>query len=133
MIGPKLYEANWLDLSNQGFIARVKCFEVLCPMLPSFMSEYFKTTSNSKKDLLSVMNPNKIRACHYLIKSHEEKGHKILVFSDNVFALKVYANAIGRPFIYGKTSEKSRISTFSDFKYNPTCKCLFISRVGDNR
>ena len=67
-----------------------------------------------------------------MIKYHEERGDKILVFSDNVFALKNYANAIGRPFIYGKTSDKNRISTFSEFKYNPSCKTLFISRVGDN-
>ena len=28
LIGPKLYEANWMELQNQGFIARVQCAEV---------------------------------------------------------------------------------------------------------
>ena len=28
MIGPKLYEANWMELQNNGFIARVQCAEV---------------------------------------------------------------------------------------------------------
>ena len=28
LIGPKLYEANWLDLQNRGFLARVQCIEV---------------------------------------------------------------------------------------------------------
>lgn len=28
MIGPKLYEANWMELQDNGFIARVQCAEV---------------------------------------------------------------------------------------------------------
>lgn len=36
LIGPKLYEANWLDLAKQGHIASVSCFEVRCPVAPCF-------------------------------------------------------------------------------------------------
>ena len=28
LIGPKLYEANWMELQNKGYIARVQCAEV---------------------------------------------------------------------------------------------------------
>jgi len=28
-VGPKLYEANWLDLTRDGHIANVQCSEVL--------------------------------------------------------------------------------------------------------
>ena len=28
MIGPKLFEANWMELQDNGFIARVQCAEV---------------------------------------------------------------------------------------------------------
>ena len=28
LIGPKLYEANWLDLTAKGYIANVQCAEV---------------------------------------------------------------------------------------------------------
>ena len=31
LIGPKLYEANWLQLSEEGHIARVQCAEVWWP------------------------------------------------------------------------------------------------------
>ena len=27
LIGPKLYEANWMDLTQQGHLARVQCVE----------------------------------------------------------------------------------------------------------
>ena len=29
LIGPKLYEANWLELQEAGYIAKVQCAEVL--------------------------------------------------------------------------------------------------------
>ena len=32
LIGPKLYEANWMDLAQKGHIANVQCAEVWCPM-----------------------------------------------------------------------------------------------------
>ncbi len=28
LIGPKLYEANWMELQNAGYIAKVQCAEV---------------------------------------------------------------------------------------------------------
>ena len=39
LIGPKLYEANWLDLTRAGHIANVQCAEVWCPMTKVWMSE----------------------------------------------------------------------------------------------
>lgn len=47
LIGPKLYEANWLDLQKSGHIANVQCAEVWCPMTPEFYREYLTTTSDS--------------------------------------------------------------------------------------
>jgi len=29
LIGPKLYEENWKDLENNGYLARVLCCEVI--------------------------------------------------------------------------------------------------------
>lgn len=45
LIGPKLYEANWMDLSRAGYIANVQCIEVWCPMSPEFFAEYLNTTA----------------------------------------------------------------------------------------
>jgi DNA excision repair protein ERCC-3 len=41
------------------------------------------------------MNPHKFRACQELIQQHEDRGDKILVFSDNIFALITYAKKLG--------------------------------------
>lgn len=95
LIGPKLYEANWLELQNAGFIAKVQCAEVWCPMTPEFYREYLAVQAN-KKMLFYVMNPNKFRACQFLVKYHERRNDKIIVFSDNVFALKYYAKGMSK-------------------------------------
>jgi len=48
LIGPKLYEANWLELQKKGFIARVQCAEVWCPMTPEFYREYLGCKMSKK-------------------------------------------------------------------------------------
>lgn len=57
-------------------------------MTPEFYHEYLREQSR-KRALLYCMNPHKFQACQYLIKYHEDRGDKIIVFSDNVFALEV--------------------------------------------
>lgn len=130
LIGPKLYEANWLELQNNGYIAKVQCAEVWCPMTPEFYREYLQARA-CKKLLLFVMNPNKFRACQFLIKYHERRSDKIIVFSDNVFALKHYAIKMNRPYIYGPTSQQERMQILQNFKYNPKVNTIFVSKVAD--
>ncbi|KAG9508893.1 General transcription and DNA repair factor IIH helicase subunit XPB, partial [Fragariocoptes setiger] len=130
LIGPKLYEANWLELQTFGYIAKVQCAEVWCPMQAEFYREYLATRA-SKKLLLYVMNPNKFRACQYLIKYHERRNDKVIVFSDNVFALKHYALTMSRPYIYGPTSQSERMQILQNFKYNPKVNTIFVSKVAD--
>lgn len=48
LIGPKLYEANWLELQQRGYIAKVQCSEVWCPMAPEFYREYLATRTCKK-------------------------------------------------------------------------------------
>ncbi|OZJ05509.1 putative DNA repair helicase ercc3 [Bifiguratus adelaidae] len=130
LIGPKLYEANWMDLASRGHIANVQCAEVWCPMTPEFYSEYLKEASR-RRTLLYVMNPKKFQACQYLINYHERRGDKIIVFSDNVYALKAYATMLSRPFIYGATGQQERMRLLQNFQFNSACNTIFLSKVGD--
>ncbi|GAY39150.1 hypothetical protein CUMW_042170 [Citrus unshiu] len=110
LIGPKLYEANWLDLVKGGFIANVQCAEALY-----------------------VMNPNKFRACEFLIRFHEQqRGDKIIVFADNLFALTEYAMKLRKPMIYGATSHVERTKILQAFKCSRDVNTIFLSKVGDN-
>ncbi|XP_003969706.1 general transcription and DNA repair factor IIH helicase/translocase subunit XPB [Takifugu rubripes] len=130
LIGPKLFEANWMELQNNGYIAKVQCAEVWCPMTPEFYREYV-AIKTKKRILLYTMNPNKFRACQFLIRFHERRNDKIIVFADNVFALKEYAIRLNKPFIYGPTSQGERMQILQNFKHNPKINTIFISKVGD--
>ncbi len=50
---------------------------------------------------LYVNNPNKLMACEYLMKLHESRGDKIIIFSDNIPALEMYAKTLKVPYISG--------------------------------
>uniref|UniRef100_A0A1I8F343 General transcription and DNA repair factor IIH helicase/translocase subunit XPB n=1 Tax=Macrostomum lignano TaxID=282301 RepID=A0A1I8F343_9PLAT len=122
LIGPKLYEANWLELQRA----------VWCPMTPEFYREYCSQKSWARRTLLYQMNPNKFRVCQFLINYHARREDKIIVFSDNVFALKYYANALNKPYLYGPTSQTERMYVLKNFQNNPQVNTIFVSKVADN-
>ncbi|KAG8824862.1 transcription factor TFIIH complex ERCC-3 subunit [Serendipita sp. 400] len=130
MIGPKLYEANWMDLAKKGHIANVQCAEVWCPMTSEFYAEYLRQ-DNRKKMLLYCMNPEKFQACQFLIDYHEKRGDKIIVFSDNVYALQAYATRLNKMYIHGGTAQHERMRVLQHFQNNPAVNTIFLSKVGD--
>jgi DNA excision repair protein ERCC-3 len=87
LIGPKLYEANWLDLADCGHLARVQCTEVWTPMTAEFCAEYLKARSAPhpwRRKLLYAMNPNKVNigTClrYYETHFHLCSGKGVCVF-----------------------------------------------------
>ncbi|CAI4230565.1 unnamed protein product [Auanema sp. JU1783] len=130
LIGPKIYEANWMELQKAGHIAKVQCAEVWCPMTSEFYSYYLRAQI-ARRLLLAVMNPNKFRICQFLIKYHERRNDKIIVFSDNVFALRRYAIEMNKPFLYGETTQNERMKILQNFQHNPKVNTIFVSKVAD--
>ena len=130
LIGPKLYEADWMKLSQQGHIARVQCAEVRCPMPIEFYEQYMQANTRDRS-LFCVTNPSKFQACQYLIKHHEKRGDKIIVFSDNVYALQTYAKKLMKPFFFGGTGNAERQEILDYFSNSPKCSTLFLSKIGD--
>jgi DNA excision repair protein ERCC-3 len=131
MIGPKIYEANWAELTDQGYLARVKCAEVWCPMTAEFYREYLRNDDARKKRRLYVMNPSKLKATEALKVEHESRGDKIIVFSDDVLALQSYATKLDIPFICGQTKEQDRQRIFTAFRHSSVLNCIALSKVGD--
>eukprot|EP00667_Euglena_gracilis_P001437 EG_transcript_1436 len=130
LIGPKLYEANWLELSKQGSLATVQCVEVHCPMTKEFFEEYLNAEP-ARKTQLYIMNPVKFWCTQALIQYHERSGDKIIVFSDSVPALREYARVLKRPFIEGRVGQAERMSVLDHFKRHPDVNTIFITKVGD--
>ena len=130
LIGPKLYEANWMELAEQGHIAKVQCAEVWCPMTTEFYQEYLRESSR-KRALLYIMNPRKFQACQFLIDYHEKRGDKVIVFSDNVYALEKYALKLKKFFIYGGTPQAERLRVLENFQHSEQVNTIFLSKIGD--
>ena len=140
LVGPKLYEANWIDLTEMGFLAKVKCVEVWCPMTKEFYTEYIRgcisgSTNSRVQRLLYVMNPTKVRTCEFLVRYHVKRGDKIIIFSDDVPALILYCQGLQNvyqiPYIFGGTPEHERRKWLQTFKSSPECNCIGLSKVGD--
>ncbi|CAM9418784.1 unnamed protein product [Chrysoparadoxa australica] len=138
LIGPKLYEANWMDLTNSGFLANVQCVEAWCPMTAEFMREYLNDAAtggspvtNRQRELLYILNPNKFRTAEFLVQFHQQRGDKIILFADNVFALQKYATVLGIPYIYGATKETERQRILGLFRIDSLVNVIGLSKVGD--
>ena len=118
-------------------------------MTPEFYHQYLVEQSR-KRMLLYCMNPNKFQSCQFLIKYHEDRGDKIIVFSDNVFALEVglpilpclaanflslfqaYARRLGKLFIHGGVGQAERMLILSKFQHDPRVNTIFLSKVSEN-
>lgn len=72
--------------------------------------------THAKQRKLWVCNPTKLMTCEWLLRYHEARGDKVLVFSDNVFALLHTAKALNRPFIYGQVTAVERVAILNKFK-----------------
>jgi len=132
LVGPKLYEANWMDLTQQGFLANVQCCEVWCPMTAEFFAEYIQHRLTAKHEsLLAILNPIKMRACEYLVKYHEARGDKIIIFCDDITSIECYCAHLKRPKITGNTSHDERQILLAAFRMDSRVSCIGLSRVGD--
>lgn len=70
------------------------------------------------------------QACEFLINYHERvRGDKIIVFSDNIWALREYATKMRKPFIYGPTSHAERTRVLAAFKHSAEINTVFLSKV----
>jgi len=141
LIGPKLYEANWQQLQDDGYLARVRCVEVWCEMSAAFFDQYLQAVDSrdvqgsmraTLQRALWTCNPNKLKACEYLIRFHEQRGDKTIVFSDNIFILKEFAKKLGRYYICGSVDMRERMQILSEFQESSACNTIFLSKVGDN-
>lgn len=131
MIGPKLYEANWMDLTRAGYLANVQCTEVWCPMAPEFYREYCRAKGEHTRMALACCNPVKCWAMDFLLKFHEGRGDKVIIFSESIFAIQLYASQYQGIVIAGSTPQREREAYIHAFRNTDTVNKLFLSRVGD--
>ena len=135
LIGPKLYEANWTELAREGFLANVKCYDIRRRMSGIFYKEYLNAKSPPFKKILATLNPFKLNTLQKLLKFHETKKDKILVFCDNIWALEYLAKKLHHFVLHGQVSDDERQKIFQRFRMesyqSEAISVLFISKIGD--
>ena len=90
-------------------------------MTAKFYTEYLRKDAMVQR-LLYAMNPAKFRACEYLMRFHEARGDKVIVFSDNVFALKKCAS---RPLAHVPTCPRAHVPTCLR-AHSPACSLAHV-------
>ena len=65
------------------------------------------------------------------MRFHEARGDKVIIFSDNVFALREYARRLNRPWIDGDVKQNERMRVLLQFKTGGAFSTVLISKVGD--
>jgi len=87
-----------------------------------------------------VLNPYKYVALRKLLEDHRAKGDKILIFSENVAAIKRYGTALRCWFMHGGTPDQEREHLLRRFRMSGEevdgsvtgpIQVLMLSRVGD--
>ncbi|KAK2701589.1 hypothetical protein QYM36_019770, partial [Artemia franciscana] len=83
-----IYEANWLELQEKGYIAEVQCAEVWYDMAPEFYKDYLSAKS-TKQLLLTIRKPFLCGST-----SHAERLEVLQVFKNNVALNTIFVSKI---------------------------------------
>jgi DNA excision repair protein ERCC-3 len=99
-------------------------------MTEKFYKEYLNAKPR-RRMALCVNNPNKFLYCQFLMELHESRGDKIIIFCDNILALRTYAKHLKRPYICGELGIPEREGIFHCFKTTNDINTILLSKVGD--
>ena len=88
-------------------------------MTDTFMAAFRKADTMEERRLIYTVNPNKFRIVGKLMKDHLAENKKIMVFCDNLFGLKVFAQILNKPKISGETPTSERAAVISNFRNSP--------------
>jgi DNA excision repair protein ERCC-3 len=130
LVGPTLYNLDIFTLRSFNHIAPVHCTEITIPMSDVFGQRFLFEEDREVKTMMWTCNPNKLRVVYELMCKHVKQNNKVMIFCDNLFALKVYQEILGCPKIQGSTPTAERLQIIKKFKEDGG-NCVLFSTVGD--
>lgn len=111
LVGPSLYEASWLELERDGWIAPARCVEVRVPTAPN------------EVDRLRY----KISVVDRILDQHQDD--QVLVVGTDVASLRATGRRLDFPVLTGSTSFARRSELFNAFRSRKLNR-LGVSRIG---
>ncbi len=111
LVGPPLYEASWLELERDGWIAPARCYEVRVP--PA------ENDADARRYKMAVVQR--------LLDRH--RNEPTLVVGTNVASLQATGSRLGFPVLTGNSSASNRNEVFDSFRRGEITT-LGVSRIG---
>ena len=128
LIGPGVYEKGWLEMAEEGFIARAKAYEILVDMSDRIARRYSHSTNEREKYILASTNPSKYPVIARLLEKH--KDDPVLIIGYYVQGAIEIGKKFGIPVIYGEMSPKKRHELYQQFRKGQIDK-LVLTSVGE--
>lgn len=127
LIGPKRYDCAWRVLEEEGWIAKVQCYEVAVPLWRELRETYLYAGAKEKFRLASI-NSVKTEAVAAILKRHS--GAPILIIGQYLDQLEALANAVSAPLLTGRTPQKERMNLYREFN-DGRVRVLVLSKVAN--
>ncbi|NLZ76504.1 MAG: DEAD/DEAH box helicase [Spirochaetales bacterium] len=127
LVGPKRYDVPWIELQQQGFIARAYCHEIRLDLPKELELEYALATKREKYRIASE-NPLKIEVVRSLIERHSDDF--ILIIGQYLDQLKEVARLFELPIITGSTPNAKRDELYGAFR-SGEIRILVVSKVAN--
>ncbi len=127
LVGPKIYDAPWKKLENEGWIARATCVEVRTSMDQQWREQYGKSGPRQKYQIAST-NPHKIEVVERLLTRH--RHDQVLIIGQYLDQLREISRRFHIPLITGEVNQKERDDLYRRFKEG-AFRVLAVSRVAN--
>lgn len=127
LVGPKLYEAGWKDLEQEGWIAKVRCTELRVAM-PTHVRDAYSAAENRMKARIAGENPNKLDVIRSILERHDREP--TLVIGQYLDQLKEISLQLEAPMISGEMPHEERDRLYERFKRGDI-RTLVVSKVAN--
>ena len=127
LIGPKRFDAPWIELETQGWIAPATCTEVRVPMQPTTRADYVRLTPRQRHRFAATVD-EKLPVVESIVARHRDE--QILVIGQFLDQLKTIAARLGAPLLTGSTGQATRDRLFEEMR-SGTLRVLVVSKVAN--
>jgi DNA excision repair protein ERCC-3 len=127
LIGPKRYDAPWLELEEQGWIAQAWCREVRMA-LPADLRMTYAVAETRDRYRIAATNPAKLPVLASLCRRHA--GDRVMVIGQYLDQLQEIADLLEAPLVTGRTPTRERETLYARFR-SGELRRLVVSKVAN--
>lgn len=128
LVGPKVYEAPWKELEEQGWLAQAECLEVRVTVPDALRLDHARARTNQARSRLAAENRQKEAVVRELVRRH--RGDRMLIIGRYLAQLRAIADALGAPLVSGHTPVAERERLYASFRRGET-PVLVVSNVAN--